>query len=109
VQQELPPGTVGSDFSTPAFWNGPSGQYVYFTSVNGPTWAFSWSNGKLSTAPTSTSTDGNGGSPVVSSNGTAAGTGIVWKIDYGSELHAYDASNLANELYNSNQMRAATA
>jgi hypothetical protein len=36
VQQELPPGTVGSDFSTPAFWNGPSGQqYGYFTSVNG--------------------------------------------------------------------------
>jgi hypothetical protein len=39
----------------------------------------------------------------VSSNGTAAGTGIVWKIDYGSTLHAYDASNLADELYNSNQ------
>jgi hypothetical protein len=103
AQQELPPGTVGSDFSTPAFWNGPSGQYVYYTSVNGPTWAYSWSNGKLSTAPTSTSASGNGGSPVVSSNGTAAGTGIVWKIDYGSVLHAYDASNLADELYNSGQ------
>jgi hypothetical protein len=103
VQQELAPGTVGSDFSTPAFWNGSSGQYVYFTSVNGPTWAFSWNGSKLSTTPTSTSANGNGGSPVVSSNGTAAGTGIVWKIDYGSELHAYDASNLATELYNSNQ------
>ena len=103
VQQELPPGTVGSDFSTPAFWNGPSGQYVYLTSVNGPSWAYSWSNGKLSTTPTSTSASGNGGSPVVSSDGTAAGTGIVWKIDYGSTLHAYDASNLADELYNSNQ------
>ena len=39
----------------------------------------------------------------MSSNGTAAGTGIVWKIDYGSELHAYNASNLADELYNSGQ------
>jgi hypothetical protein len=103
VQQELPPGTVGSDFSTPAFWNGPTGQYVYFTSVNGPTWAFSWNGSKLSTTPTSTSTNGNGGTAVVSSNGTAAGTGIVWKIDYGSELHAYSASNLADELYNSGQ------
>jgi hypothetical protein len=103
VQQELPPGTVGSDFSTPAFWNGPSGQYVYYTAVNGPTRAFLWSNGKLSTAPTSTSASGNGGSPVVSSNGTTAGTGIVWKMDTGGILHAYDASNLANELYNSNQ------
>src|ERR1017187_9288658 len=95
AQQELPPGTVGGDFSTPAFWNGPSGQSVYYTSVNGPTWAFSWNGTKLSTTPTSTSTDGNGGTAVVSSNGTAAATGIVWKIDYGSELHAYDASNLA--------------
>jgi hypothetical protein len=103
VQQELPPGTVGSVFSNPAFWNGPSGQSVYFTSVNGPTSAFSWNGSKLSATPTSTSANGNGGSPVVSSNGTAAGTGIVWKIDYGSELHAYNASNLANELYNSNQ------
>jgi Malectin domain len=103
VQQELAPGLVGPDFSTPAFWNGPSGQYVYYTSVNGPTWAFSWNGTKLSTTPTSTTTDGNGGTAVVSSNGTAAGTGIVWKIDYGSVLHAYDASNLATELYNSSQ------
>jgi Malectin domain len=103
VQQELPPGTVGADFSTPAFWNGPAGQYVYFTSVNGPTWAFSWNGSKLSTTATSTSADGNGGTAVVSSNGTAAGTGIVWKIDYGSVLHAYDASNLAAELFNSGQ------
>lgn len=103
VQQELPPGTVGSDFSTPAFWNGPSGQSVYYTSVNGPTWAFSFSNGKLSTTATSTSASGNGGTAVVSSNGTTAGTGIVWKIDYGSVLHAYNASNLADELYNSSQ------
>jgi len=103
VQQELAPGLVGPDFSTPAFWNGPSGQYVYYTSVNGPTWAFSWNGTKLSTTPTSTSASGNGGTAVVSSNGTAAGTGIVWKIDYGSVLHAYDASNLATELYNSSQ------
>ncbi len=102
VQQELPPGTVGSVFSVPAFWNGPTGQSVYITQVNGPTRAFSWINGKLSTTPTSV-TSANGGDPVVSSNGTAAGTGIVWNQDYGGTLHAYDPSNLANELYNSNQ------
>jgi hypothetical protein len=102
VQQELPPGTVGSVFSVPGFWNGPSGQSVYITQVNGPTRAFSWSNGKLSTTPTSV-TSANGGDPVVSSNGTAAGTGIVWDQDYGGTLHAYDASNLSTELWNSNQ------
>jgi len=102
VQQELPPGTFGPLFSVPAFWNGPSGQLVYTTANNGPTRAFSWSGGKLSTAPTSV-TSANGGDAVVSSNGTASGTGIVWNLDSGGTLHAYDAGNLASELYNSNQ------
>lgn len=100
VQQELPPGTVGSLFSIPAFWNGPSQQDVYFTQVNGPTREFSWSGGKLSTAPTSTSS-ANGGDPIVSSNGTSAGTAIVWNQDFGGELHAYDPTNLAHEFWNS--------
>jgi hypothetical protein len=102
IQQELPPGTVGSVFSVPAFWNGPNGQNVYISQVNGPTRAFSWSNGKLSTTPTSV-TSANGGDPVVSSNGTTPGTGVVWNVDYGGTLHAYDAGNLSAELYNSNQ------
>lgn len=101
VQQELPPGTLGPLFSVPASWNGPGGQFVYTTASNGPTRAFSWSGGKLSTTPTFV-TSANGGDAVVSSNGTAAGTGIVWNLDSGGTLHAYDASNLANELYNSN-------
>src|SRR5581483_6288755 len=100
VQQELPPGTVGSLFSTPALWTGPSGQDIYFTQVNGPTREFSWSGGKLSTAPTSASS-ANGGDPVASSNGTAAGTAIVWNQDFGGELHAYDPTNLAHEYWNS--------
>jgi hypothetical protein len=102
VQQELPPGTVGSLFSTPGFCNCPTGQFVYFAQVNGPTRAFTWSGGKLSTAPTST-TSANGGDPVVSSNGTTPGTPIVWNLDFGATLHAYDPTNLAHEFYNSNQ------
>ncbi len=106
IQQELPPGTVNAIFSTPAFWNGPNGQFVYFSQVNGPTKAFSWSNGRLSTAPTSMTTTSfgfTGGNAVVSSNGTTAGTGILWNIDSGATLRAYDASNLGIELYNSSQ------
>ena len=102
VQQELPPGTVGSLLSTPAFCNCPSGQFVYFAQVNGPTRAFTWSGGKLSTAPTSM-TSANGGDPVVSSNGTTSGTAIVWNLDFGATLHAYDPTNLTHELYNSGQ------
>jgi hypothetical protein len=106
VQQELPPGAVNAIFSTPGFWNGPNGQFVYFSQVNGPTKAYSWSNGRLSTTPTSvtaTSYGFTGGNPVVSSNGTTAGTGILWNIDSGATLRAYDASNLAIELYDSSQ------
>jgi hypothetical protein len=101
VQQELPPGTVGSLFSTPTIWTSSTGaQDIYFTQSNGPTRAFTWSGGKLSTAATSSSS-GNGGDPVVSSNGTTAGTGIVWDQDYGGELHALNPANLAVEYWNS--------
>jgi Malectin domain len=106
VQQELPPGTIAGMFSVPAFWNGPNGQYVYLSSIGAPTRAFSWSNGKLSATPTSVTANSfgfTGGDPVVSSNGTAAGTGILWSIDSSATLRAYDASNLANQLYNSGQ------
>jgi hypothetical protein len=42
-----------------------------------------------------------GPTPSVSSNGSSSG--IVWVFDSYSILRAYDATNLANELYNSNQ------
>jgi len=77
--------------------------------------AFSLTNGVLSTAPTSTSTNVigfPGATPVVSSNGTS--NGIVWAIDNSNNgtdgsslgaavLHAYDATNVSHELYNSTQ------
>jgi hypothetical protein len=101
VQQELPPGTVGGLFSTPTLWTSPTGaQDVYFTQVGGPTRAFSFSGGKLSTAATSSST-GSGGDPVVSSNGTTTGTGIVWNQDRSGVLHAFNPTNLAVEYWNS--------
>jgi hypothetical protein len=44
-----------------------------------------------------------GATPSISANGTS--NGILWAIENGSTgvLHAYDATNLANELYNSSQ------
>ena len=106
IQQELPPGSVNAIFSTPGFWNGPNGQFVYFSQDNGPTKAYSWINGRLSAAATSVTAASfgfTGGNAVVSSNGTAAGTGILWNIDSGATLRAYDAGNLGNELYDSSQ------
>jgi hypothetical protein len=63
----------------------------------------------LSTTPVSeTLTKFNRGStPSISVNGST--NGIVWAIDQGTTstssavLHAYNASNVAKELYNSNQ------
>jgi hypothetical protein len=63
-------------------------------------------SGKLATSPssqTSTVFGFPGTTPGVSANGTA--NGIVWAVENSSPavLHAYEASNLDYELYNSNQ------
>lgn len=68
--------------------------------------AFPVSNAMLAATPASQSTEKfgyPGAAPAVSANGTA--NGIVWVDENASPavLHAYDASNLAHELYNSNQ------
>ena len=104
VTQELPPNTVGGCWSTPAYWNGSTGEYVYFGGVGDHVKAFKLTNGVLSSSPTSQSPESLGypGSNVaVSSNGTTANTGIAWIIDPSGTLRAYDATNLGHELFNS--------
>ena len=104
VLQELPPAAVGGTFSTPAYWNGPNGEYVFFTGTSDHIKAFKLTNGLLSTSPTSQSPENHsftGGNASISSNGTLPGTGILWFIDPGAKLRAFDASNLATELYDS--------
>ena len=95
---------VGPIFSTPAFFNG----VLYLGTVKNPLRAYPVTNGKLSTSPSSQTAATfafPGTSPAVSANGTQAG--IVWAVEShtGSTavLHAYDATNLATELYNSQQ------
>jgi hypothetical protein len=68
--------------------------------------AFTISNARLSSTATSQTRNSfgfPGATPAVSANGSA--NGIVWAAENGSTavLHAYDAANLATELYNSNQ------
>jgi hypothetical protein len=106
ILQEFPPKTTGEVYSSPAYWNGSSGQYIYLASKNRSMMAYSLTNGLLSATPTSVTSEKfpfPGGNPVVSSNGTDAGTGIVWIIDPSGFLRAYDATNLATELYNTGQ------
>jgi Concanavalin A-like lectin/glucanases superfamily/Fibronectin type III domain len=98
-------GIEGGNFSSPVYWNGR----VYFAPVGGPVQAFSLTNGLLSTSPTSHSSEtynGRGGTMSISANG--ASNGILWTLQTAGAgapgiLHAYDATNLSNELYSSNQ------
>ena len=95
-------------WSTAAYWNGN----VYLAGVSGPITQWTLSNGLLPAAPThsgTTSYSYPGSTPSVSSNGTT--NAILWVIESAGQvqggaaavLHAYDATNVATELYNSNQ------
>jgi hypothetical protein len=94
------------DYSSPAYWN----SHIYVSGVNDHVKEFTLSNGKL-TGPTSMGAQifgFPGGTATVSANGSK--NGIVWVVEPGkSVLHAYDATNLANELYNSSQNSARDA
>jgi predicted Rdx family selenoprotein len=93
------------NFSSPVYYNG----YVYFAAVNDVLRAFQLSNGLLSTTPTSISSaiyPIRGGSFAVSANGNT--NGILWAIQNNGTstpgvLFAYDATDVANELYDSNE------
>ncbi len=102
IWQELDAVLGGGVWATPAYFN----LNVYYGPQGGPLKAFSLVNALLSSSPTSQTTTQftyPGTFPVVSANGTA--NAIVWAYENTSPavLHAYAASNLATELYNSNQ------
>ena len=103
--QTLNSALPGGIWSTPAYFNGT----VYYADVSGTLKAFATSSAKLASAPQSQSATQfvyPGTAPSVSANGSA--NGIVWAHENASTavLHAYDATNLAHELYNSNQAAA---
>jgi hypothetical protein len=102
IYQQLNGALGGGVFASPAYFNGT----VYYGPVGTTLKAFTIASAKLSTAAAShsaTSFAYPGTSPVVSANGTT--NGIVWTHENSTPavLHAYDATNLAHELYNSNQ------
>lgn len=102
IWQELPGGLGGSEFGMPAYFNGT----LYYGAVDDALRAFSFSQAKLSTTPVSQSANSfvyPGTTPGISANGTA--NGIVWAVENSNPavLYAYDATNLAHELYDSNQ------
>jgi hypothetical protein len=102
IWQELSGVLAGGVFATPAYFN----YGIYYGAQGGPLMAFSVTDALLSSSPTSQSSTKfafPGTFPIVSANGTA--NAIVWAYENTSPavLHAYAATNLATELYNSNQ------
>jgi hypothetical protein len=100
--QELDGALPGGVFATAAYFNGT----VYYGDVGGSLKAFKVTNAKLAGTPASVTTtqfEYPGTAPAVSANGTS--NGIVWAVENGSPavLHAYDATDLTHELYNSSQ------
>ncbi len=100
---------IGGLWSTPAFWN----NNVYFGGSGDNLRQFTFDPLAEQLSDSAVSKSGThfgfpGPTPSISANGNA--NGIVWVLQndaYGSGgntiLHAYDATNLATELYNSTQ------
>jgi hypothetical protein len=102
IYQQISGQLAGGEFAKPSYFNGT----VYYGAVSDSVKAFPIVGGKLATAPSSKTAiqfPYPGATPAISANGT--NNGILWAVENGSPavLHAYDATNLATELYNSNQ------
>ncbi|PYL00907.1 MAG: hypothetical protein DME19_03470, partial [Verrucomicrobia bacterium] len=104
-------GAIGHQFGLPAYFN----RRVYFQADSDHLKAFRFSNGVLVTTPESQAATPIfgylGSTPCVSADGT--NNAIVWVLQNDAFasggpriLHAYNATNLANELYNSSQAGA---
>jgi hypothetical protein len=102
IWQQLTGVLPGGIWSTPAYFYGT----VFYGDSGATLKAFTVTNAKLVATPQSQSPAHfayPGTAPSVSANGTA--NAIVWAHENSNPaiLHAYDAANLAHELYNSNQ------
>ncbi|HYL65433.1 MAG TPA: immunoglobulin domain-containing protein [Candidatus Methylomirabilis sp.] len=102
IYQEMNGQLGGGVYAKPSYFNNA----VYYAAVGDNLKAFPIVNAKLAGSPSSQSSATfayPGATPSISANG--ATNGIVWAVENASNgvLHAYDATNLANELYNSNQ------
>lgn len=117
-------GAPAGYFSSPAYWQGPSAEYVYFGGISGANGQgdnlkmYSVTNGLLSSTPLTQSSNvfPEGATPSISasiSNGIPE-NGIVWAVERvdplglspgtsPAVLYAYDATNLGITLYSSTQ------
>jgi outer membrane protein assembly factor BamB len=102
LYQQLIGALGGPVFGSPAWFNGT----VYYGAVGDRIRAFNVNAAVVQAQPASITVDlfeYPGATPSISANGTS--NAILWAVENADPavLHAYDATNLAVELYNSNQ------
>ena len=101
IYQELDTAIPNGIWAMPAYFNNT----VYYGGVSDPIMAFPIVNAKLAspTSLTGTAYGYPGVTPGVSADGTSSA--ILWAVENNGTavLHAYDATDLSTELYNSNQ------
>jgi hypothetical protein len=104
IYQEIDGALSGGVWAMPAYFNNT----IYYGAVNDTLRAFSIVDAKLVATPASQSSISfsyPGTTPSISANGSS--NGIVWAVENhgggAGVLHAYEASNLTIELYNSSQ------
>ena len=99
----------GGIYSAPAYWN----QHLYMLASEDFLYDFRFERGRLPVEPQAAGTqrfENPGATPAISANGQR--DGIVWVIetkvwdgaDRPAILHAYDAANVAREIYNTEQV-----
>jgi len=100
IYQQLTGALPGGIWNNPAYFN----DHVYFGPVGSAIQSFNIVNAKLApSSATAHSFTYPGVTPTISARGSS--NGILWAVENTNPavLHAYDATNLATEFYNSNQ------
>lgn len=125
ITQSFFPNATGSHqvHGGPVWWDGPGASYMYVqvSADNLRQYKFDWTNGlfllpNFAVSPTASASGQPGGILALTANGTNAGSGIVWashnlagdanQAVRPGILRAYNAQNITNELWNSEQISA---
>ncbi|MFZ0318201.1 MAG: choice-of-anchor D domain-containing protein [Candidatus Sulfotelmatobacter sp.] len=115
-------GTVHGYWSSPAYWEGPTAQYVYYSGMTTETGSGDYlkqyriTNGVVSSTPIEQTPNlfPVGSTPSISANGTS--NGILWTVErkdilsaspgtHPAVLYAYEAGNISKLLYDSAQAK----
>jgi len=112
VQEFLATVPVDRIGQSPVYWNGPTNPLVFMSCGNNNTLVYLFNGSTFQTTPLATSSAKQGSAPGgVSLSANNNTNGILWVIDSGNggTLRAYNAANMPDELWDSQQNAARDA